>query len=107
MIRRPPRSTLFPYTTLFRSSQTAAFEVAYLEAPRPRLFDGCFSLGMPQLSREEDAPPGVPEMRSLQRPRDCRNQGSQLVLTRRCKLLSQLTRWVLTGPPNLRSRGSS
>src|SRR2546422_3805507 len=26
MIRRPPRSTLFPYTTLFRS-QTAAFSV--------------------------------------------------------------------------------
>src|SRR3712207_9293511 len=24
MIRRPPRSTLFPYTTLFRSSQLAA-----------------------------------------------------------------------------------
>src|SRR5476651_2842229 len=24
MIRRPPRSTLFPYTTLFRSSQDAA-----------------------------------------------------------------------------------
>src|SRR5690242_21039071 len=24
MIRRPPRSTLFPYTTLFRSSLTAA-----------------------------------------------------------------------------------
>src|SRR5260370_28449026 len=24
MIRRPPRSTLFPYTTLFRSNQTAA-----------------------------------------------------------------------------------
>src|SRR2546430_12855754 len=24
MIRRPPRSTLFPYTTLFRSSSTAA-----------------------------------------------------------------------------------
>src|SRR5258708_32414501 len=26
MIRRPPRSTLFPYTTLFRSSQTAKLE---------------------------------------------------------------------------------
>src|SRR2546429_6614890 len=26
MIRRPPRSTLFPYTTLFRSLQTAARE---------------------------------------------------------------------------------
>src|SRR2546430_12900594 len=24
MIRRPPRSTLFPYTTLFRSSQTSS-----------------------------------------------------------------------------------
>src|SRR5256885_13472418 len=25
MIRRPPRSTLFPYTTLFRSAQSAVF----------------------------------------------------------------------------------
>src|SRR2546427_8523755 len=25
MIRRPPRSTLFPYTTLFRSIQTRSF----------------------------------------------------------------------------------
>src|SRR2546430_11016478 len=31
MIRRPPRSTLFPYTTLFRSA-TAAFEEA---PPKP------------------------------------------------------------------------
>src|SRR3989449_6071698 len=28
MIRRPPRSTLFPYTTLFRSLADAGFEVA-------------------------------------------------------------------------------
>src|SRR3989442_11140848 len=27
MIRRPPRSTLFPYTTLFRSHQKNAFRV--------------------------------------------------------------------------------
>src|SRR5688572_31940864 len=26
MIRRPPRSTLFPYTTLFRSTDVAAFD---------------------------------------------------------------------------------
>src|SRR5687767_15544249 len=26
MIRRPPRSTLFPYTTLFRSSRTATVQ---------------------------------------------------------------------------------
>src|ERR1044071_9598949 len=27
MIRRPPRSTLFPYTTLFRSVELVAFEI--------------------------------------------------------------------------------
>src|SRR5262245_63111468 len=32
MIRRPPRSTLFPYTTLFRSSQCLRLVVA---APQP------------------------------------------------------------------------
>src|SRR2546421_7053210 len=38
MIRRPPRSTLFPYTTLFRSPAVAAkaFEQGVLiNAPRP------------------------------------------------------------------------
>src|SRR3712207_7987922 len=29
MIRRPPRSTLFPYTTLFRSQYTTAEAVVY------------------------------------------------------------------------------
>src|SRR5256885_12776946 len=32
MIRRPPRSTLFPYTTLFRSSDTFQVEVAAEDA---------------------------------------------------------------------------
>src|SRR2546425_4205077 len=35
MIRRPPRSTLFPYTTLFRSRVLALHDV-----PRERLVDG-------------------------------------------------------------------
>src|SRR5258708_11438687 len=29
MIRRPPRSTLFPYTTLFRSKQKTAYEMIW------------------------------------------------------------------------------
>src|SRR3712207_8859199 len=33
MIRRPPRSTLFPYTTLFRSKKEASMATA--AAPRP------------------------------------------------------------------------
>src|SRR3712207_8298165 len=32
MIRRPPRSTLFPYTTLFRSVMSAAVNVAVVGA---------------------------------------------------------------------------
>src|SRR2546422_5550023 len=32
MIRRPPRSTLFPYTTLFRSTTTIAFGACFFTA---------------------------------------------------------------------------
>src|SRR3712207_8775375 len=35
MIRRPPRSTLFPYTTLFRSRLTGE---EYVDAQRARIF---------------------------------------------------------------------
>src|SRR5260370_25063474 len=34
MIRRPPRSTLFPYTTLFRSVPIPAVALAGLRCPR-------------------------------------------------------------------------
>src|SRR5256884_2726997 len=45
MIRRPPRSTLFPYTTLFRSTGDAATKTRprdceILRAPRHHLFQG-------------------------------------------------------------------
>src|SRR5258708_15584250 len=33
MIRRPPRSTLFPYTTLFRSARLAASRVQWRSRP--------------------------------------------------------------------------
>src|SRR5687768_17906793 len=35
MIRRPPRSTLFPYTTLFRSAATSPIGSRILSSPRP------------------------------------------------------------------------
>src|SRR5438034_1523519 len=38
MIRRPPRSTLFPYTTLFRSQPS-------LQAQHPRVWFGCDQSG--------------------------------------------------------------
>src|SRR5256885_10826860 len=43
MIRRPPRSTLFPYTTLFRSGMKTALEQA--DIPGPRLFIAGAAIG--------------------------------------------------------------
>src|SRR2546430_17131312 len=41
MIRRPPRSTLFPYTTLFRSKSIAAgVTVLYPQVARPDALKG-------------------------------------------------------------------
>src|SRR5256885_6903293 len=45
MIRRPPRSTLFPYTTLFRSLPVAAYrkltECLSHSSAEPRFFPFC------------------------------------------------------------------
>src|SRR5438270_4971321 len=40
MIRRPPRSTLFPYTTLFRSSTRRRLELEVLRRQRERAVRG-------------------------------------------------------------------
>src|SRR5687767_15545510 len=52
MIRRPPRSTLFPYTTLFRSDAVGGIAAAWnsFAASRP---DGVLFLP-PALSRSEE-----------------------------------------------------
>src|SRR2546430_17273952 len=39
MIRRPPRSTLFPYTTLFRSRREQTDPERIVESRQPRLGD--------------------------------------------------------------------
>src|SRR2546430_10040860 len=40
MIRRPPRSTLFPYTTLFRSHASPTLHVIGLNSARPYRHQG-------------------------------------------------------------------
>src|SRR3712207_8341887 len=60
MIRRPPRSTLFPYTTLFRSIVGAKFRLAHIHLPLYRLLSPPTSILPPQSSpargqkRQED-----------------------------------------------------
>src|SRR2546430_3514965 len=55
MIRRPPRSTLFPYTTLFRSVKTSllALEVGIINVPTPG--DSLASINPLPLNRPESA----------------------------------------------------
>src|SRR3712207_7602544 len=43
MIRRPPRSTLFPYTTLFRSVKNPAFKRRGRKSKIVKMFN-CYSL---------------------------------------------------------------
>src|SRR2546422_10270914 len=54
MIRRPPRSTLFPYTTLFRSSSRLTFEGRELprESCRHRFTNGRKRLNHRERSEE-------------------------------------------------------
>src|SRR2546427_8436475 len=48
MIRRPPRSTLFPYTTLFRSERSP-------HQQRPRSLEVDAQMDVPHASRQLDA----------------------------------------------------
>src|SRR5258708_24594409 len=51
MIRRPPRSTLFPYTTLFRSGLGHSEEIVGKalkgRSEHPYIFTKCSRIGMP------------------------------------------------------------
>src|SRR3712207_9549335 len=72
MIRRPPRSTLFPYTTLFRSAVNRMMDMAGRELtvmgarveriPGPVGFADCILAPFPHPRRSE---PGVPILRHL------------------------------------------
>src|SRR5256885_10108902 len=54
MIRRPPRSTLFPYTTLFRSRQRHVLLVAFDVAGHELAIDRSASLELGGATRSED-----------------------------------------------------
>src|SRR3712207_7174139 len=62
MIRRPPRSTLFPYTTLFRSDQQGTGDDDHDEgADDGRLHRAASST---RTSSPPDLPPGPPDRKS-------------------------------------------
>src|SRR2546430_13743599 len=64
MIRRPPRSTLFPYTTLFRSQEMAAPPGTPLGLPSPGPGGGADQGVVIPLPRNKARPPESDEMRA-------------------------------------------
>src|SRR5258708_27426220 len=62
MIRRPPRSTLFPYTTLFRS-RLDRLDVMAPRRPQPRRRGG--DAGAGGAGGDERAPPAPPSGRQI------------------------------------------
>src|SRR5438552_13761213 len=55
MIRRPPRSTLFPYTTLFRSARSGIFELNHLaKNVRRRVREQLTEIPLAHLERRHD-----------------------------------------------------
>src|SRR5260221_2911761 len=70
MIRRPPRSTLFPYTTLFRS---ATGGVAVNVSPMVGVGDGVREM-VPGMVAGYVAKPGEPAFEGMPAGRVCRSQ---------------------------------
>src|SRR2546430_17247718 len=85
MIRRPPRSTLFPYTTLFRSPRACCFPTGRSEADRrPRHLRPHISAHRRSAAtvRAPEPPGGEPGGRSEEHTSELQSQ-SNLV----CRLL--------------------
>src|SRR2546427_7075409 len=79
MIRRPPRSTLFPYTTLFRSHEVAIMERI---ASGPEAASERLRLAITAFVRRALAGPGLAHARSEEHTSELQSQ-SNLV----CRLL--------------------
>src|SRR5260370_26448131 len=68
MIRRPPRSTLFPYTTLFRSQARRLFAADDQEGNLARLYRGRYRKGRPGVGWRSPGITGASRGRDHQGP---------------------------------------
>src|SRR2546430_11680947 len=101
MIRRPPRSTLFPYTTLFRSqshTRTPDHRRPGWEPTAPA--HGCFHLGAASpLRKASSVPPCLPtKIRACAYPRRSEEHTSELQSQSNlvCRLLLEKKKNILT-----------
>src|SRR2546425_8910120 len=65
MIRRPPRSTLFPYTTLFRSRTPPVLSPGRSNSSRPWILTSVTLMSFPQFHRPMRSEEHTSELQSL------------------------------------------
>src|SRR2546426_7364029 len=105
MIRRPPRSTLFPYTTLFRSQ--CLLETRQQERPPRCASIGSLAAGQSapaRLSpggRPADAPGTGPRLHHLRGRQHARDEPDQSALSRARYSLLGIARLSAAFPPTL------
>src|SRR3989442_7662425 len=68
MIRRPPRSTLFPYTTLFRSTVALAEVPSAKLAMRVKLAPVLNGVGLKSAANRTNVPPSTSEEHTAELP---------------------------------------
>src|SRR5256885_5162677 len=86
MIRRPPRSTLFPYTTLFRSCRDLDRSTRFYQEV----------LGLAPLTARSQ--PGTVDGRALGFPDTCRFRADFLAIPGRTDLIVDLLEWLEPAP---------
>src|SRR5256885_9950746 len=94
MIRRPPRSTLFPYTTLFRSVCVGHLGVEKDVVLTPLMHDTPAELAQPDRSEEHtselQSPCNLVCRLLLEKKKTCKATRQTVIVMRRVSLLTQL-----------------
>src|SRR5260370_17766102 len=91
MIRRPPRSTLFPYTTLFRS------KYGFVETPYRKVKDGRVTDEVIYLSAMEESRHAVAQANAQMRSEEHTSE-LQSHLNLVCRLLLEKKKYALLHP---------
>src|SRR5256885_5060994 len=85
MIRRPPRSTLFPYTTLFRSTKSEAKVDTLIEKLEANMPSGRLGIGHTRWATH-----GKPTYINAHPHTDCRSEEHTSELQSPCNLVCRL-----------------
>src|SRR5262245_63923805 len=98
MIRRPPRSTLFPYTTLFRSSGRRVFAIYLTQVMVVALASGVVGAALGKRHNHDRSEEHTSELQSL------RHLVCRLLLEKKKKKIKNNNHRILTHKAHIRTK---